>query len=120
MTNKTLLFVALLSLSLNCAGASLLEKQQQFSLMVAKLVQYAYSQGYSITMGECHRWRKTIKGSLHHKKLACDLNLFNESKYLTKYGDHLSLGLYWESLGGSWGGRFGDPNHYSIAHGGMK
>ena len=122
MISKKLLFVACLSLSLNCAGASLLEKQQEFSLMLANLIQYAYSEGYSITFGECHRWH-TEHGhpkSLHKQRLACDLNLFKGSKYLKTYEKHLFLGLYWEYLGGSWGGRFDDPNHYSMAFGGMK
>ena len=30
------------------------------------------------------------------------------------------LGEYWESIGGSWGGRFNDGNHYSLEHNGVK
>jgi len=30
------------------------------------------------------------------------------------------LGLYWESIGGSWGGRFGDGNHFSLEHEGRR
>jgi hypothetical protein len=28
--------------------------------------------------------------------------------------------VFWESIGGSWGGRFNDGNHYSLEHRGMK
>jgi len=30
------------------------------------------------------------------------------------------LGEYWESIGGSWGGRFGDGNHYSLKYKGRR
>ena len=33
---------------------------------------------------------------------------------------YVALGEYWESLGGSWGGRFKDANHFSIEHDGYK
>lgn len=32
----------------------------------------------------------------------------------------LLIGEYWESIGGAWGGRFNDGNHYSLGHGGRK
>lgn len=59
--------------------------------------------------------------SLHHKRLAQDLNLFVKGKYVTN-GSHPAwkvLGEYWEALDPlcRWGGRFrsGDANHVSIA-----
>lgn len=61
-----------------------------------------------------------IRNSLHELQLAIDLNLFRNGVYLSKTEDHKPLGLYWESLGGTWGGRFGDGNHYSVSHGGRK
>jgi len=30
------------------------------------------------------------------------------------------LGEYWEGMGGSWGGRFSDGNHFSLTHNGVK
>ncbi len=61
-----------------------------------------------------------IRESLHEKRLAIDLHLFKDGVYLSKTEDHLPLGLYWESIGGTWGGRFNDGNHYSLAFGGKK
>lgn len=58
--------------------------------------------------------------SNHYNKLAIDLNLFKNGKYLDKTEDHRELGEYWESIGGAWGGRFGDGNHYSLEYNGMK
>jgi hypothetical protein len=49
-----------------------------------------------------------------------DFNLFRDGQWLSKSDDHKFLGEYWESIGGSWGGRFGDGNHYSLAHEGRK
>lgn len=58
--------------------------------------------------------------SLHYLKLAVDINLFFDGKYLSKTSDHEKFGIYWESLGGSWGGRFKDGNHYSFSYKGRK
>jgi hypothetical protein len=95
---------------------SLREKQSRFARMVGYLINFIYSQGFEITFGDA--WAKTghIKGSFHYKRLAIDLNLFKDGKYLTETKDHLPFGIYWESLGGSWGGRFKrkDGNHYSL------
>jgi hypothetical protein len=60
--------------------------------------------------------------SLHRIRLAVDLNLFKDGKYLKDTDDHQELGEYWESIGGFWGGRFrnADGNHYSLEHNGMR
>jgi len=96
------------------------EKQRKFTLMVADLIKFAYSSGYELTFGDA--WAKTghMVGSLHYDRLAIDLNLFKDGKYLTGSGDHKPLGEYWEAQGGTWGGRFKDGNHYSLAHDGKK
>ena len=63
------------------------------------------------------------KDSNHKRKLAIDIDLFLDGRYyLTETGDHRKLGEFWESLHPlcRWGGRFGDGNHYSIEHGGVK
>lgn len=111
---------------------SLSDKQQRFTYLVAKLIFWAYANGYRLTFGEAYRTAeqaalnaKTGKGvtnSLHRIRLAVDLNLFKDGKYLTKSEDHRPLGEYWESLDPlcRWGGRFGDGNHYSIEHEGVK
>ena len=82
--------------------------------MVALLILYAYELGYEVSFGDA--WAKTghKKDSFHYRRLAIDLNLFLDGDYLKKTEDHKVLGLFWESIGGSWGGRFNDGNHYSL------
>ncbi|MHC4707252.1 MAG: M15 family metallopeptidase domain-containing protein [Planctomycetota bacterium] len=99
---------------------SLRKKQSEFAKALGLLILYAYQLGYEVTLEEgtatpcpnCgHYGHKD--GSFHSKKLAQDVNLFKDGKYLDKTEDHEPLGLFWESLGGTWGGRFDDGNHYS-------
>ena len=85
--------------------------------MVALLILFAYERGYELTFGDAYATSGHIKKSFHYKRLAIDLNLFKDGKYLTKTEDHEPLGLFWESLGGTWGGRFEDGNHYSLGEG---
>lgn len=61
-----------------------------------------------------------IRTSLHGDRLAIDLNVFVNGVYQTQTEAYRPLGEKWESLGGTWGGRFGDGNHFSIAHEGRK
>jgi len=61
-----------------------------------------------------------IRNSLHEKRLAIDLMLFKDGVYLTRTEDYEPLGLFWESIGGTWGGRFNDGNHFSLTHEGIK
>ena len=96
------------------------KKQSKFARMVGFLILHAVSLGYEVTLGDAYALTGHMKNSLHGKRLAIDLNLFKDGKYLTKTEDHLPLGEYWESIGGSWGGRFGDGNHYSLEHNGRK
>ena len=91
------------------------QKQRKFSKMVALLILFAYELGYEITLGDA--WAKTghTEGSYHYKRLAIDLNLFKDGKYLTSTKAHEPLGEFWISIGGTWGGNFvrKDGNHYS-------
>lgn len=106
------------------------DKQRRFTRMVALLIQYAYEIGYELTFAEAYRTPEQaqrnaeagtgIANSLHTDRLAVDFNLFKDGRYLTETEDHRKLGEFWESIGGSWGGRFGDGNHYSLSHGGRK
>lgn len=101
---------------------SLRERQSAFAKALALLILYAYQLGFEVTKEEgtatpcpkCGHYGHK-EGSFHGKKLAEDLNLFKDGKYLDKTEDHRPLGEFWESLGGTWGGRFPDPdgNHYS-------
>jgi hypothetical protein len=97
---------------------TLRKKQSKFAVMISKLIVFAIENGYEVTF--CPEHERHIKNSLHYIGLAKDLNLFKDGKYLTKTEDHVALGEYWESLGGTWGGRFNDGNHYSLTHNGVK
>lgn len=112
---------------------TLIEKQQLFTVMVANLIQWAETKGFRLTFGEVQRTPECaalnakkgtgIANSLHTQRLAVDLNLFVNGQYKTDTKDYLPLGEYWESLGGSWGGRFKsrpDGNHFSLEHNGVR
>lgn len=111
---------------------TLREKQSLFAQLVAQLLLQATLTGYEVTLGEA--WRspeeaerlskigRGIKVSLHCQRLALDLNLFKNGKYLSSTKAHQPLGEWWEQVHAlcRWGGRFGDGNHYSLEHGGRK
>lgn len=107
------------------------QKQRKFTLMVAQLIQWAYEKGYELTLGDAYRDPRvhgevgakksySSANSLHKDRLAIDLNLFKNQDYLKSTEDYLPLGEYWESIGGAWGGRFNDGNHFSLEHNGRK
>lgn len=65
-----------------------------------------------------------MRKSLHYIRLAQDLNLFVDGKYISD-GDHpawKAIGEKWESLHplARWGGRFQDANHVSLTHEGRS
>lgn len=93
---------------------SLREDQSKFVRMVADLIIFAYDNGYELTFGDAYAKTGHKKNSYHYSRLAIDLNLFKNGKYLTSTEDHKELGEFWESIGGCWGGRFNDGNHYSF------
>lgn len=111
---------------------TLREKQSRFARMVADLILQAFALGYEVTLGDAYRDPRLHgelgikKGyghprSCHKIRLAIDLNLFSkEGDFLTTTEHHRKLGEWWESQGGTWGGRFDDANHYSLEHEGMK
>ena len=95
---------------------SLRNEQSKFVKAVGKLICYAYSLGYELTFGDTYPGKfKHKQGSRHEKGLAIDINAFRDGIYLQRTEDHEPLGIYWEQLGGTWGGRFKnkDGNHYS-------
>ena len=89
-------------------------KQQQFTKMIGCLIIFAYDRGYGLTFGDAFATDGHIDGSFHYQRLAVDFNLFIDGVYQTDSDAHLELGEYWESIGGTWGGRFNDGNHYSL------
>lgn len=115
--------------------SELLNLQFTFSRLLARLLDEACRQGYSVSVGEAYRTPEQaalnaskgsgIANSLHTQRLAIDLQLFLEGKYLDKSQSYQALGEYWEELGKeqvppvptAWGGRFvsrPDGNHFSI------
>ena len=110
---------------------SLLSKQSQFARMVPRLIDKAFELGYEVTLGDAYRDPRLFGAvgvkqgyghskSCHKLRLAIDLNLFRNGKFLSSSEDHRALGEWWESQGGTWGGRFNDGNHYSLEYEGMK
>lgn len=112
---------------------SLLNKQQRFAKAVARLLDKAHELGYEVTLGDAYRDPR-VHGPLgvklgyghpksaHKQKLAIDLNLFKEDKFLDTTEAHKELGEWWEKQGTDhrWGGRFADGNHYSIEVDGVR
>lgn len=97
---------------------SLIPLQAKHAERIALTILYAHQLGYLVTLGDCYRDPRCPYGSRrskHRLRLATDLNLFNQDlEYLTDTADHEPLGVFWESLGGIWGGRRSKPdgNHY--------
>ena len=102
-----------------------------FSRMVKHLLSKIHGHGYEATFGHafrCEDCKTGSENSLHKMRLAIDINLFKDGQYLTRTEDYKFFGLYWETLGGSWGGRFldkegrpkPDGNHFSLEFGGLK
>jgi len=110
---------------------SLSSKQQSFTRMVGLLIEWAYQNGYTLTFGDAYRDPRLhgavgvkqgygAASSCHKLRLAVDFNLFKDGKWLQASEDFKPLGEYWESIGGTWGGRFQDGNHFSLEHEGKK
>lgn len=94
------------------------EKQRGFTLMMAELILFAYAKGLELTMGEAFRSAdqqaihvkngvSRVKHSKHQDRLAVDLNLFIDGRYVRDKEKYRALGEKWEAIGGRWGGRFG-------------
>jgi hypothetical protein len=111
------------------------ERQRIFVRLVGMLIEFAYQSGYELTLGEAYRTPeqaalnaesgKGIANSLHTQRLAIDLNLFKDGKYLTDSESYRPLGEYWKSLHPDccFGGDFkprSDGNHFSLTYGGIK
>lgn len=107
----------------------LLERQFLFAQMLPYLLMMVEELGYKYTLGDAYRDPRCgygLSNSLHRSRLAIDINLFKineetgEVEYITTQEGHSELGEWWESVGGTWGGRFNDPNHYSLEFDGVK
>lgn len=104
------------------------KRQSTFLLNVAKLISWAFENGYELTGGELYRTEeqqqiyrqkglsKAIR-SKHQDRLAIDLNLFINGVYQTTRAPYKPLAEYWKSLhpdnvaGYDWGW---DANHFEM------
>ena len=107
---------------------TLRQEQSAFVSDVAKLIDFAYKNGFELTAGEFFRspeqqaiylktGRTTTSNSLHLSRLAVDFNIFKNGKLCTKKESE-PLGAFWESLcvKNSWGGngvKLVDVPHFS-------
>ena len=87
-----------------------------FTRNIARLIDKAFEMGFLATVGDVKRDPRSLYGkrpSKHWDGLAIDLNLYTQDgTYLEDTEDHAELGAWWESIGGVWGGRWSDGNHY--------
>lgn len=109
------------------------KKQELFMRLLPRLIDKAHELGFEIRGGDLFRDPRVHgkvgekKGygaaySCHKDKLAIDLNLFKNGKFITSTEGHRPLGEWWEQQHelSCWGGRFADGNHYSLTHEGRK
>ena len=106
---------------------TLAQRQRLFLKLLPRLLDFAYAQGYELSVGDAYRDPR-LHGEVgvklgygharsnHKNRLAIDLNLFKNGAFLQTTTDHTPLGEFWEKLHPlcRWGGRFEDGNHYSI------
>lgn len=110
---------------------TLRQKQTDFAKLLPRLIDKAFELGFEVTLGDAYRDPRLHGAvgvklgyghskSCHKLRLAVDLNLFKGGKFLETTEDHRPLGEWWESVGGTWGGRFNDANHYSFEWEGQR
>ena len=99
------------------------EEQEKFFDALCRWGIIVRNRGYTVTGGDFYRdpratFPYSSPHSFHARRLAFDPNLFRDGVYLSTVEEWQEAGELWESLGGSWGGRFtgpnaGDANHLS-------
>ena len=96
------------------------DKRRLFTWALAKLLEKMLDSGYGPMLGK--DGLKHMANSLHFDGLAADIDLTKDGFYLSDGKDHAQFGEYWKTLNKdcTWGGDFGDPNHYSVTLGGRK
>ena len=110
------------------------EKQSDFLWMVYELLTYTrkilgdkdVGDGLYIKVTEWNRTKETQKeyvkkgvsstmNSKHLVGLAVDFAVMKDGQFLKKSALYLLMGIYWEKIGGTWGGRWNvpkDPYHF--------
>lgn len=66
---------------------------------------------------------KGINHSVHRLRLAVDINLFKDNKFLEDAADYLPFGAWWKTQNpdvARWGGDWGDADHFSFEYQGVK
>lgn len=107
---------------------SLRQEQSIFAEDFVTFLSWLISEGYQFTFGEAQRppemqriyvetGRSKTMDSLHLKRLAFDLFIFKDGRYLTSKEEVQFAGNKWESMGAknSWGGNwksFKDVPHF--------
>ena len=112
---------------------SLGAQQELFQHKIVELKLWIFSQGYEIRGGDAFRDNRVHgklgekkgyghRNSCHKIKLAEDLYIFKDGEWMSSLEQQTPIGEKWESIGGSWGGRFKTPdaNHYSLAYQGNR
>ena len=109
------------------------DKQAEYTEWVGLLIAWTATQRdadghrlYRLRFGDAYRDSRVTYGhvkSTHRFRLGIDLILdkWDGKKwvYQTSTKAYEPLGVFWESLGGTWGGRFKDGNHFSRKHNGV-
>lgn len=99
------------------------EKQEMFTILYCNLLTFLLGKGYRIRQKHLLRCAGCKVGhdrSLHRIGLAIDLVFMEGDDPIEDSARYTEAGEFWEHLGGSWGGRFGDGGHFSIEHNGVR
>ena len=100
---------------------TLTERQVRFTFLLGKLLSYASETlNLDVKITELNRLLETQKDyvargvsktmdSCHLLNLAVDLYIIKDGAPTKNMEDYRQLGVYWECIGGRWGGRFGVP-----------
>ena len=107
---------------------SRVSEQHAFAQDVAKLLQWLAANGFQVTLGEAWRpdemqaiyvrtGRSQTMTNRHGMRLAIDLNIFKDGKWLTDYESLKEVGDVWKRLSPAnvWGGEwksFKDLPHF--------
>lgn len=111
------------------------QRQELFMELLGQLLVWLYANGYKVRGGELLRDPRIAKmndangvgisNSLHIDKLAIDLNIFKNGRWLSTTEEHAPIGAKWKTLHAlcAWGGDFKPPtkpdgNHYSVRYAG--
>jgi hypothetical protein len=109
------------------------DKQKLFCRLLPKLLKKAHKLGYECSLGDAYRDPRLHgmigvkkgyghRNSNHKRRLAIDINLFKDGRYLDASEDYRELAEYWKGLHPECraGIDFGDGNHFSISYRGQS